>query len=180
MKTMKNLEKVYLGGGCFWCMEAVFKEAKGIASVKPGYAGGKIENPTYEEVCSGLTGHAEVVEVIFDKNAISFEKILEIFFAAHDPTTLNRQGSDIGTQYRSIILYTNEAQKHAAINYIKELEAKKVFKKTIVTELKPLKKFYPAEEYHHDYFRRNPYAQYCRVVIAPKVEKVRKLLINSN
>jgi peptide-methionine (S)-S-oxide reductase len=165
----KDYEKATLGGGCFWCLEAVFENVKGIEDVISGYAGGLIEHPTYETVCSGTTGHAEVVEIRFDPNIIRFEDILEIFWKIHDPTTLNRQGADIGTQYRSVILYHDENQKELA-QKSKEL-AQKDFSSPIVTEISPLQKFWIAEDYHQDYFKKNPHQGYCQVVVAPKVKK---------
>jgi peptide-methionine (S)-S-oxide reductase len=168
----ENLEIAVLGGGCFWCTEAVFKRIKGVIKVEPGYAGGWKENPTYEEVCTGETGHAEVVRITFDPNVISYRELLKIFFSIHDPTTPNRQGNDIGTQYRSIILYTNEEQKKIAEEEIKEAE--KIYKKPIVTELKELKAFYRAEDYHIDYYDKNPYNPYCIFVISPKLVKLEK------
>lgn len=168
------VETAYLGGGCFWCTEAVFKNIKGVQSVTPGYAGGAKERPTYEQVSSGQTGHAEVVRVEYDPHRISYEAILGIFFATHDPTTQNRQGHDIGTQYRSIILYENELQKEIAEKFIADLERDRIFNAPIVTEIKPLGKFYEAEDYHHDYFARHPEAAYCQAVISPKIAKLRK------
>ncbi len=166
-------ETIVLGGGCFWCMEAVFKRVKGVEQVVPGYAGGHKPNPTYEEVCTGTTGHAEVVKIDFNPQVISLERILDIFFKAHDPTTPNRQGNDIGTQYRSIVLYTSENQ----IPVIKQAisKAQQIWQKPIVTEVMPLDTFWEAEEYHHNYFEKNPEKPYCQVVIKPKLEK----LINS-
>ncbi len=173
MKTQTHdLELATLGGGCFWCIDAVFERLDGVKKVTSGYAGGTIARPTYEEVCSGSTGHAEVVQISFDPAKISYEKLLEVFWQAHDPTTLNRQGPDFGTQYRSIILYQNEKQKAAAEK--SRAEAAKKFTSPIVTEIVPLKEFYPAENYHQDYFRLNGHAPYCRFVIAPKVEKLKK------
>ena len=169
---MKN-EKAIFGGGCFWCTEAVYNELNGVIKVEPGYSGGDFANPTYEDICSGETGHAEVIEIEFNPAIISFEKLLEVFFKTHDPTTLNQQGADRGTQYRSIILYTNEKQKEIATNFINELTEKKKFASPIVTEIKPLERFYPAEKYHQNYFKRNPLQPYCRVVIQPKVQKVK-------
>jgi peptide-methionine (S)-S-oxide reductase len=162
------------GGGCFWCTEAVFQMLPGVKKVVSGYAGGQTENPTYREVCSGTTGHAEVIQITYDPVVISYEKLLESFWDAHDPTTLNRQGADEGTQYRSIILYENEAEKAAAEQ--SKTMAQKHFKSPIVTEIVPLKKFYPAEGYHQDYYNLNPNQGYCRVVIAPKVEKFKQKL----
>ena len=169
MGSDKN-EYTTFGGGCFWCMEAVFERLEGVKSVTSGYAGGTKEDPTYEEVCSGRTGHAEVVQIEYDPTVISFEELLDVFWKAHNPTTLNRQGADIGTQYRSIILYHNEAQRKAA-EQSKE-KAARVFSDQIVTEIEPLKKFFRAEEYHQDYYDKNPYAGYCAVVIRPKLKKM--------
>jgi peptide-methionine (S)-S-oxide reductase len=163
------MEKATLGGGCFWCTEAVFSRVKGVIDVKPGYAGGWMHNPTYDDVCTGLTGHAEVVQITFDPSVISYRELLEIFFEIHDPTTPNRQGNDVGPQYRSIILYHNEEQRKIAEEVIKEVE-KKLGKK-VVTELKPFDAFYEAEEYHHKYFEKHPNQPYCRLVISPKVKK---------
>ena len=162
-------ELATLGGGCFWCTEAIFQMLPGVKSVASGYAGGVTEDPTYEEVCTGRTGHAEVIQVAFDPERVSFEKILEVFWEAHDPTTLNRQGNDAGTQYRSIILYNSRAQKEAAEK--SKAAAQQHFSSPIVTEIVPLQKFYPAEEYHQDYYRSNPNQGYCRAIIRPKVEK---------
>lgn len=167
-------ELATLGGGCFWCTEAVFQMIPGVKSVVSGYAGGKTENPTYKEVCSGNTGHAEVIQVEFDPAQVSYEKVLETFWEAHDPTTLNRQGADVGTQYRSIILYHSPEQKAAAEK--SKAEAQKHFSKPIVTEIVPLTKFYRAEGYHQDYFRNNTTQPYCTVVIQPKVDKFKKKL----
>lgn len=165
-------DEAYFGGGCFWCTEATFKMMKGVISVVPGYAGGEKENPTYEEVSSGTTGHAEVVKVEYDQTIISYEALLEIFFASHNPTTLSKQGNDKGTQYRSVILYKNELQKDLAEKFIKNLETEKVFESPIVTEVKSMTKFHEAEDYHHDYFAKNPNAGYCQIVIAPKISKL--------
>ena len=173
--TMPQRETATLAGGCFWCLEAAFQDLKGVASVQSGYAGGHVANPSYEQVCTGNTGHAEVVQITFDPAEVSFSDLLHIFFTIHDPTTLNRQGGDVGTQYRSAIFYHSPEQKATAERVIRELEAEKVWDDPVVTELKPLDAFYPAEEYHRDYFRRNPGQGYCRAVIAPKVAKVRKL-----
>jgi peptide-methionine (S)-S-oxide reductase len=162
-----------LGGGCFWCLEAVYERIEGVNSVISGYAGGTTVDPTYEEVCSGQTGHAEVVQIEYDPERISFEEILDIFWKAHDPTTLNRQGADAGTQYRSIILYHDEMQKRAAQKSIKK--AAPLFDGPIVTEIRPLERFYPAEEYHQDYFDRNRLAGYCMIVIQPKLKKMKLL-----
>uniref|UniRef100_A0A7C1FT29 Peptide methionine sulfoxide reductase MsrA n=1 Tax=Caldilinea aerophila TaxID=133453 RepID=A0A7C1FT29_9CHLR len=170
----KNLEVATLGGGCFWCLEAIYSELKGVEQVVSGYAGGHVKNPTYREVCSGTTGHAEVVQITFDPSVISYRDLLRIFFVIHDPTTLNRQGADVGTQYRSIILYHNEAQKQTALEVMEEVTQQGLWPNPIVTELKPFDVFYPAEEYHQRYFARNPLQPYCQVVIAPKVAKFRK------
>jgi peptide-methionine (S)-S-oxide reductase len=169
-----SMEVATLGGGCFWCIEAAFNEIKGVVNVESGYAGGEVASPTYEQVCTGTTGHAEAVQVTFDPNLVSFKEILEIFFTTHDPTTLNRQGADVGTQYRSVIFYHNEKQKETAEQVIAELEAEKVWDSPIVTQIEPFKNFYKAEEYHRRYFSRHPEAAYCRVVIAPKIAKLRK------
>ena len=172
--STNHTEIATLGGGCFWCTEAVFQMLPGVKSVTSGYAGGTKENPTYKEVCSGDTGHAEVIQIEYDPKVVSYEKLLETFWEAHDPTTLNRQGADTGTQYRSIILYSSEAQKAAAEK--SKAEAQKHFGQPIVTEIVPLKKFYQAEDYHQDYYRDNPNQPYCRMVIRPKVEKFEKKL----
>ncbi len=169
------MESIILGSGCFWCTEAVFSSLKGINEVIPGYSGGTAVNPSYEEVCTGKTGHAEVVKVTYDPEAISTENIIEIFFRTHDPTTLNRQGADVGTQYRSTIICMNETQRAAAKEIISEMEREKVYDKPIVTIVESFRNFYPAEEYHRRYFEKNPNQGYCRVVIAPKMEKFRKI-----
>jgi peptide-methionine (S)-S-oxide reductase len=160
-----------LGGGCFWCIEALFERVEGILSAESGYSGGSRENPTYEQVSSGSTGHAEVVKLRFDPRRIAYERILDIFFGAHDPTTVDRQGSDMGSQYRSIVLYADDAQKEAARKKIAELDASGAHANRIVTEVVPLDRFWKAEEYHQDYYDKHPYAGYCRVIIAPKLEK---------
>ena len=165
-----STETAVLGGGCFWCLEAVFKRIDGVTSVESGYAGGTAVNPSYEEVCTGATGHAEVVRVTFDPKRISYPGILDLFFKAHDPTTLNRQGADVGTQYRSVILFDSEDQKRAADESVKKHQAG--LKPRIVTEVKPLEAFYPAEDYHKDYYDTHRFAPYCRVVITPKLEKL--------
>jgi len=162
-----------LAGGCFWCLEAVYDDLRGIESVESGYAGGEVANPTYQQVCTGTTGHAEVVQLTFDPRAITFREILEVFFTIHDPTTLNRQGADVGTQYRSAIFYHSPEQKETAGRVIAELDAAHIWDAPIVTELSPLDKFYPAEDYHQEYFQRNPNQPYCQVVVAPKVAKFR-------
>jgi peptide-methionine (S)-S-oxide reductase len=174
MTAQQGRELATLGGGCFWCLEAVFKDLRGVESVVSGYAGGEVENPTYEQVCGGGTGHAEVVQIAFDPNEISFRDLLDVFFTIHDPTTKDRQGADVGPQYRSIILYGGPAQKTAAEQAIADLEAKGVWRAPIVTELVPSEQFYPAESYHQDYFDNNPRQRYCQIVIAPKVAKFRK------
>jgi peptide-methionine (S)-S-oxide reductase len=163
-----------LGGGCFWCLEAVYREAEGVASVVSGYMGGVTPNPSYREVCSGRSGHVEVVQVAFDPAIVPYRDILGIFFAMHDPTTLNRQGNDAGTQYRSVIFYHSPEQKAIAEEVIRELTAEKVFDNPIVTAVEPAPAFYPAEDYHQQYFENNPYQPYCAFVVAPKVQKFRK------
>lgn len=170
-------ELATLGGGCFWCTEAVFQMLPGVVSVTNGYAGGTTPNPTYEQVCSGNTGHAEVIQIAFDPTQVSYEKILETFWEAHDPTTLNRQGNDVGTQYRSIILYHDARQKAEAEQ--SKAEAQRHFEQPILTEIVPLTKFYPGEDYHQNYYRANPDQPYCRVVIRPKVEKFSRKLRQS-
>ena len=167
--------KATFGGGCFWCTEAVYAQIKGVTRVTSGYIGGHVENPTYKQVCSGLTGHAEAVEIEYDPAVVDYEKLLEIFFSTHDPTTLNRQGADVGTQYRSAIFYHDDEQKKTAQQVIIQLNAAKVFPAKIVTKLEPATVFYPAEDYHQDYFAINGYQPYCQAVIAPKVAKVRKV-----
>jgi peptide-methionine (S)-S-oxide reductase len=169
-----KVEVATLGGGCFWCIEAAFNEIRGVVNVESGYAGGELASPTYEQVCTGTTGHAEVVQITFDPDIISFKEILEIFFTAHDPTTLNRQGADVGSQYRSVIFYHNEKQRKVAEQVIAELDASKVWDNPIVTQIEPFKNFYKAEEYHRKYFSRHPEAAYCKVVITPKITKLRK------
>jgi len=172
---MEQGEVATLAGGCFWCLEAAFGQLRGVDRVQSGYAGGTVPNPTYEHVCTGETGHAEVVQITFDPEVISFDDLLHVFFTIHDPTTMNRQGADVGTQYRSAIYYHSPSQKAAAERVIAELSAEKVWDDPIVTEVKPLETFYPAEEYHRDYYQRNPNQGYCRAVVAPKVAKVRKV-----
>ena len=169
------MAKATFGGGCFWCTEAVYAQIKGVESVVSGYTGGQVENPTYKQVCSGLTGHAEAVEITYDPAVVPYEKLLEIFFSTHDPTTLNRQGADVGTQYRSAIFYHDDEQKKIAQQVIIRLNAAKVFPSKIVTKLEPATIFYPAEDYHQDYFALNGFQPYCQAVIAPKVTKVRKV-----
>ena len=170
-----TLETATFGAGCFWCVEAVFQNLQGVASVESGYAGGRVENPTYEQVSSGATGHAEVCQIHFDPGRISYKELLEVFWQTHDPTTLNRQGSDEGTQYRSAIFYHSEQQRQTAELYKKELGAAKIWGSPIVTEIAPFKKFYKAEDYHQNYYRQNSGQPYCRFVITPKVEKFRKV-----
>jgi peptide-methionine (S)-S-oxide reductase len=169
-----NLQTATLAGGCFWCLEAVYDEIKGVHSVESGYAGGQVDNPSYRAVCNGNTGHAEVVQVRFDPNVVSYRDLLNVFFAIHDPTTLNRQGADVGTQYRSAIFYHDEEQKKIAEELIKDLNAQEIWDRPIVTDVTKLDKFYVAEDYHQEYFARNPYQPYCMAVVAPKVSKFRK------
>ena len=168
------MDKITLGGGCFWCVEAVFQEAAGIGSVISGYMGGKRPNPTYQDVCTGTSGHAEVVEVTYDPARIGLRDILEIFFATHDPTTLNRQGNDSGTQYRSAIFYHSDEQKKVAEDVIRDLTAEKAFAEPIVTAVEPATEFFPAEDYHQQYFENHPFQPYCAFVVAPKVQKFKK------
>lgn len=169
-----NLQTTTLAGGCFWCLEAVFDEVKGVHSVESGYAGGHVDNPSYREVCTGTTGHAEVVQIHFDPNVVSYRNLLNVFFAIHDPTTLNRQGADVGTQYRSAIFYHDDEQKRIAQELIEDLNAQKIWDMPIVTEVTKLDRFYMAEDYHQEYFAKNPYQPYCQAVVAPKVSKFRK------
>jgi peptide-methionine (S)-S-oxide reductase len=173
-RTCQAKEVATLAGGCFWCLEAVYDELNGVEDVVSGYSGGKTPYPSYEMVCSGTTGHAEVVQLTFNPKIISFKEILEVFFTIHDPTTLNRQGPDVGTQYRSAIFYHTPEQRITAEQVIADLNAAHVWDAPIVTELKPFEKFYPAEDYHQEYFKQNPGQPYCRVVISPKVAKFRK------
>jgi peptide-methionine (S)-S-oxide reductase len=170
----KNEEVATLGGGCFWCTEAIFSELRGVKKVVPGFSGGTVPNPTYEQVCAGTTGHAEVVQITFDPAVISFKRLLQIFFTVHDPTTPNRQGADVGSQYRSIILYHTEEQKKIALEVMKEVEERRIWSRPIVTQLVPFKEFYEAEDYHRDYFKKNPLQPYCLLMISPKVRKFRK------
>lgn len=163
------------GAGCFWCVEAVFLELDGVLSVESGYAGGKIENPTYEQICSGTTGHAEVCQIRYDPAKITFDELLEVFWKTHDPTTLNRQGNDVGTQYRSVVFFHDDAQQALAEQRKGQLDAAGIWQDPIVTEISPFTKFYMAEEYHQQYYERNPEAGYCQVIIRPKVEKFRKV-----
>lgn len=175
MSTNDNhTETITLGGGCFWCLEPLFAELVGVKDAVVGYSGGHVEDPSYQQVCTGRTGHAEVVQVTFDPDTISLEEILKIFLTTHDPTTLNRQGADVGTQYRSAIFYHDEQQRKTAQRVIEEIENAGIWGKPIVTEVAPFDEFYKAEEYHQEYYEKNPGAGYCRVVIAPKVAKFRK------
>jgi len=171
-------EVATLGGGCFWCLDGIFRDLKGVERVESGYAGGHTKNPSYREVCSGTTGHAEVVQVTFDPSIISYRDLLGVFFTIHDPTTLDRQGADVGTQYRSEILYHSEAQHRTADEVIADLSERGVWDNPIVTRIEPFTAFYPAEEYHQDYFAQNPDQPYCQIVIAPKVSKFRKTYLD--
>ena len=173
-----NPQIATLAGGCFWCLEAVFDELKGVQSVESGYSGGHVVNPSYREVCDGMTGHAEVVQVTFDPDEVTFADLLRVFFAIHDPTTLNRQGADVGTQYRSAIFYHDDEQKRIAEEVIREIGAAGIWDDPIVTEVTPFDRFYMAEAYHQEYFANNPFQPYCRVVIAPKVSKFRKQFVD--
>lgn len=175
---MKNLEKATLGAGCFWCVEAVFDDLIGVEDVVSGYSGGHTENPTYHQVCAGITGHAEVVQIKFDPNELSFGDLLRVFFTVHDPTTLNRQGNDIGTSYRSAIFYHSDEQKRIAEEVIKEITDEGIYDNPIVTEITPFDQFYAGEDYHQEYFANNPNQPYCLAVVAPKVAKFRKKFAN--
>ncbi len=175
---MSDIETIVFGGGCFWCTEAVFRMLRGVVAVRSGYAGGTIPNPTYEQVCGGKTGYAEVVEIQYRPAEIALRNLLTVFFATHDPTSMNRQGNDTGTQYRSVIFYTNDAQRELATRFIAELNASSRAGQPIVTELKSLDRFYPAEQYHQNYYAENPQNPYCAVVINPKLEKVQKEFAN--
>ncbi|MBC7440271.1 MAG: peptide-methionine (S)-S-oxide reductase MsrA [Flavobacterium sp.] len=175
VKSTLNLDTITLGGGCYWCVEAVYQQLDGVTSVVSGFSGGKTINPTYEEVCTGNTGHAEVVQITYDKSKTNLDKILKVFFTVHDPTTLNRQGEDEGTQYRSVIFYKNEVQKQVAQTIITALKKGKVYKDPIVTIIEPLNKFYAAKEYHQNYFNKNKNQPYCQMVIQPKLEKFEKI-----
>ncbi len=175
---MKNKEVAVFGGGCFWCTEAVFKMIKGVTLVKPGYAGGKTENPTYIEVSSGKTGHAEVIYIEYDPLQVDYKDLLTIFFGSYDPTALNRQGADVGTQYRSVIFYSTEKQKEEALNFIKEINNSNKEGKPVITEVTPLDKFYDAENYHKNYFENHKKNPYCELVINPKLEKIQKNFAN--
>jgi peptide-methionine (S)-S-oxide reductase len=171
---MSRTETVTLAGGCFWCLEAVYEQMKGVTHVQSGYMGGSVAQPTYQQVCAGRTGHAEVVQVEFDPDVIAIRDVLAVFFAIHDPTTRDRQGNDIGTQYRSAIFYHSDEQRRAAEEVVRELEAEKAFADPIVTEIQPATEFWPAEDYHNEYFRKNGDQPYCAYVVAPKVNKFRK------
>ena len=168
-------ETATFGGGCFWCTEAIFKSLKGVETVESGYSGGKVKNPTYREVCTGETGHAEVIQITFDPAVIPFKDLLEVFWKTHDPTTLNRQGADVGTQYRSVVFYHSPEQKEIAEKYKAELNKENVFEKPVVTEITPFDKFYKAESYHQDYYENNSSQGYCQIVIVPKLEKFKKV-----
>ncbi len=170
-----GLETATFGAGCFWCVEALFQDLDGVKSVASGYSGGQVDNPTYKQVCSGNTGHAEVIQITYDSKVISFPELLEVFWQTHDPTTLNRQGADVGTQYRSAVFYHTPEQKELAEKYKKELDASGAFEKPIVTEIAPFTKFYKAEDYHQNYYKNNPEQGYCSYVIRPKVEKFQKV-----
>lgn len=172
---MNSLQKATFGSGCFWCTEAIFERLNGVVKVESGYSGGKVENPTYEEVCTGTTGHAEVTEITYDSSIITFDELLEVFWKIHDPTTLNRQGNDVGTQYRSVIFYHSEEQKELAEKYKAELDKSGIWDNPIVTEISPFTNFYSAEKYHQDYYNNNPNQGYCTFVITPKVEKFEKV-----
>ena len=171
----KDLQKATLGGGCFWCTEAIYLELKGVVDVKPGYSGGHVKKPTYKQVCEGTTGHAEVVQITFDPTVVSYSEILEVFFMTHDPTTLNRQGNDVGPQYRSVIFYHNEEQKEVAERVIDLFEKEEVYSRPIVTEVTEFEKFYIAEDYHINYYARNKTQGYCQFVVTPKLEKFKKI-----
>ena len=174
MTERTETEIATLAGGCFWCLEAVFKEVDGVEKVTPGYTGGTTTNPTYQEVCTSTTGHAEAVELAFNPGKISYREVLQVFFSVHDPTTVNRQGGDVGTQYRSAIFYHDDRQRATAEALVRELNEARLWKKPIATQVVPLEKFYPAEDYHREYFLRHPEQSYCQVVISPKVDKFRK------
>lgn len=176
--TEKSVDTAIFGAGCFWCTEAVFSRLKGVLSVTPGYSGGNTQNPTYEQVCTGLTGHAEVARIIFDTTLISYNELLQVFWQMHDPTSLNRQGADRGTQYRSVIFYLNDSQRDEAIFQKDELSKSGEYTDPVVTEISPVSKFYPAEDYHRDYYSKNANAPYCQIVISPKLEKIHKLFDN--
>ncbi len=171
---MPELQTAYLGGGCFWCVEAALLQIDGVESIVSGYMGGARQNPTYEQVCTGATGHVEIVRVQFDPAKVTYRELLEMFFTAHDPTTLNRQGNDVGTQYRSVVFYADEEQRKTAEEVIAEFTREKVYADPIITALEPAKPFYPAEDYHQNYYANNPYQPYCMFAVAPKVKKIRE------
>jgi peptide-methionine (S)-S-oxide reductase len=173
-----NIDTATFGAGCFWCVEAVFQRLNGVISVKSGYSGGSVKNPSYKEVCAGTTGHAEVAQITYDKTVVSFDELLEVFWKTHDPTTLNRQGNDFGTQYRSAVFYHNEEQKKLAEKYKEEINKSGAYPNPVITEISPLINFYPAEDYHQNYFNQNGSEGYCRYVIQPKVEKFEKIFKN--
>ena len=176
MKMKEAVSKIAVfAGGCFWCTEAIFNQLKGVQKVVSGYSGGKVANPTYDQVCTGLTGHTECTQITYDPEQVTFAELLEVFWMTHDPTTLNRQGADSGTQYRSAIFYTDEDQKQQAIAYKAKLDKEKIWSDPIVTEITKFEKFYPAEDYHQEYYKSNPNQGYCRIVITPKVEKFKKI-----
>jgi peptide-methionine (S)-S-oxide reductase len=174
-KSPRQLEEATFGSGCFWCSEAVFQRIKGVEAAVPGYSGGHVKNPTYQQVCTKTTGHAEVVQITYDPSVISYKELLEVFWKSHDPTKLNKQGIDKGPQYRSVIFYHNEEQKELAEHYKKELDKEHVFSHKIVTEIAPFKEFYPAEDYHQNYFNNNPNDEYCEAIIGPKVNKIKRV-----
>ncbi|MEM7783979.1 MAG: peptide-methionine (S)-S-oxide reductase MsrA [Planctomycetota bacterium] len=171
----KNMAVATFGGGCFWCTEAVFQELAGVQSVESGYMGGNVDNPTYKQVCTGLTGHAEVIQIKYDPEVVSFDVLLQVFWKTHDPTTLNRQGNDVGTQYRSVVFYHDDEQKELATKYKNKLNEEKAFANPVVTEISPASTYYPAEDYHQNYFANNPNQPYCRALIPPKLEKLKKV-----
>jgi peptide-methionine (S)-S-oxide reductase len=173
--SIASLDTATFGGGCFWCVEVIFQQLKGVIKVTPGYSGGHVKNPSYREVCSGITGHAEVCQIIFNPHVISYEELLEVFFVVHDPTTLNRQGNDIGTQYRSVILYHNQKQKSISLEYQKMIDKSGAYDKPLVTEISSFTAFYKAEDYHQGYYKSNKMGSYCSCIIAPKLEKFRKV-----
>jgi len=175
METNIATDTATFGTGCFWCTEAVFESLEGVVKATSGYSGGNVSNPTYEQVCSGNTGHAECIQVVFDPQKISYDELLQVFWESHDPTTLNRQGADVGTQYRSVIFYHNQNQKQLAETYKQKLNSENTFGKPVVTEITAAQKFYPAENYHQEYFKLNGHEPYCQFVIQPKVEKIRKI-----
>lgn len=175
LQKNKNMEIATFGSGCFWCSEAIFKQLNGVESVVSGYSGGKTKNPSYNDVCSGETGHAEVIQITFNPEIIAYKDLLEVFWQTHDPTSLNRQGADVGTQYRSVIFFHNQQQKELAEDYKKKLEEVKIFNKPIVTEISPLINFYPAEKYHQDYYNNNKFQPYCSFTITPKLDKFKKV-----